>query len=188
MAKHTLLTLEQATEALKQGQIIAYPTEAVYGLGCDPDNESAVRGLLSLKGRPASKGLILIASSFEQLSGYVAKVEPELLNKAQATWPGPVTWLFPKHPDVPQWLAGDHETIAVRISAHPVCQSLCQAFDGPLVSTSANPSGAHPAVSAGEVEMYFGSFLGGIIDGPLGDQNQVTEIRDLLSDRIIRKG
>ena len=166
--------------------MIAYPTEAVYGLGCDPGNESAVRRILELKSRPASAGLILISDTPERFTPYVAEVDETKYRAALETWPGPVTWLFPRSPNVPDWLAGDHPTIAVRVTAHEGCRALCRAFGGPVVSTSANPRGEDPARSADEVARYFPEALSGIVEGGLGDRSQPSEIRDLASGRIIR--
>jgi len=143
--KHSLLTVAQAAQSLRDGKIIAYPTEAVFGLGCDPGNEAAVRQLLSLKGRPATAGLILIADQFEQFNPYIKPVSEALQQRAGASWPGPVSWLFPRTESVPDWLAGNHDTIAIRLTAHPVCRALCAAFKGAIVSTSANPSSSEPA-------------------------------------------
>jgi len=184
--RHMLLNTRQAVECLRAGRVIAYPTEAVYGLGCDPCNETAVRGLLSMKQRPESAGLILIGASFEQFSGWVAEVAPDQLNRAAATWPGPVTWLFPRASNVPEFISGAHDTVAIRVTDHPPCIKLCEAFGGPLVSTSANPRSAPPARSAGEVEDYFGHYLGGILEGPLGGRAGTSEIRDLASGKTIR--
>lgn len=186
--RHLLLTPEQAAERLHNGEIIAYPTEAVFGLGCDPRNEGAVRQLLALKSRPESAGLILIGASLDQFEGWVAEAADEALARAQATWPGPVTWLFPRGPETPDLIAGQHETLAIRVTAHPDCIALCEAFGGPVVSTSANPHSAAPARSAGEVEDYFGPFLGGILQGALGGNAQPSEIRDLCSGAVVRGG
>ena len=184
--RHTLLNPNQAAECLRNGQIIAYPTEAVFGLGCDPRNETAVRQLLALKNRPASAGLILIAADFSQFEGWVGEVDSALQARAEANWPGPVTWLFPRGRTVPDFIAGAHDTIAIRVTAHPVSAELCRAFGGPVVSTSANPHSAPPARSAGEVEDYFGSFLGGILAGPLGGESGPSMIRDLRSGEVLR--
>jgi L-threonylcarbamoyladenylate synthase len=188
MARYHLLTPEQAAKKLRDGEVIAYPTEAVFGLGCDPLNEQAVRRLLSLKSRSVSAGLILVADTLERFEPYIAPVPPELMDTAMKSWPGPVTWLFPKAPDVPGWLTGDYDTIALRLTAHPVCRAICAAFEGAIVSTSANPSSADPARSAAQVEEYFGPYLGGTVAGALGGNEQPSEIRDLASGRIIRKG
>jgi L-threonylcarbamoyladenylate synthase len=185
---HTLLTVEQAAQCLHDGKTIAYPTEAVFGLGCDPGNEAAVRQLLSLKGRPATAGLILIADQFERFGLYIKPVSEMLYQRALSGWPGPVSWLFPRADGVPDWLAGNHDTIALRLTAHPVCRALCAAFGGAVVSTSANPSSSEPAVSAGQVEEYFGSHLGGIVEGALGKDRKPSEIRDLVSGAVVRPG
>jgi L-threonylcarbamoyladenylate synthase len=181
-----LLTIRQGAQCLSDGGVIAYPTEAVYGLGCDPDDESAVRRILELKHRPEAAGLILIADRLERFAAFIEPVRAELRERALATWPGPVTWLFPRAPRVPDWLAGTHPTIALRITAHPLCRALCASFGGPIVSTSANPAGREPARSATEVEAYFGGQLCGIVEGELGGQAQPSEIRDLATGRVIR--
>jgi len=187
MASHALLDTAAAVEQLRAGQVIAYPTEAVYGLGCDPANESAVRKILSLKGRPESAGLVLIASEFSQLQPWIAETDESHAEKAMQTWPGPVTWLFPRAKGVPDYVAGDHNTIAVRITAHEPSRALCSAFGSALVSTSANHTSAEPARSPREVEDYFGHHLAGILAGPLGNAENPSEIRDLLSGTIIRQ-
>ena len=184
--RHMLLNTEQAIEQLRAGEVIAYPTEAIFGLGCDPRSESAVRKVLVLKHRPESQGLILIGSRYEQFKGWVAAVDEQRLQAALDTWPGPVTWLFPRAPGVPDFVAGTQPTLAIRVSAHETCRALCDAFGGPVVSTSANPHSAPPACSAGEVENYFGSFIGGILAGPLGGREHCSEIRDVRSGEILR--
>jgi len=184
--RYTTLDTAGAVEQLRAGNIIAYPTEAVFGLGCDPGNESAVRKLLALKGRPESAGFVLIASQFSQLQPWIARTEESLLDKAMQTWPGPVTWLFPRAPDVPDFIAGEHDTVAVRITAHAPSRALCDAFGAALISTSANPSAARPARSADEVENYFGHGIGGILAGPLGGAEQPSQIRDLASGKVLR--
>jgi len=183
-----LVTVRQGAQCLVEGGVIAYPTEAVYGLGCDPDNESAVRSILRLKNRPESAGLILIADRLERFAAYIGAVSGEQKHCALETWPGPVTWLFPRARTVPDWLAGTHSTIALRITAHPVCRALCEAFGGAIVSTSANPSAAEPARSAAQVDAWFGTELCGIVDGELGDQSRPSEIRDLATGQVIRSG
>ncbi|MBT8063531.1 MAG: Sua5/YciO/YrdC/YwlC family protein [Gammaproteobacteria bacterium] len=182
-----LLTVAEGADQLRQGRVIAYPTEAVYGLGCDPANETAVREVLDLKERPASAGLILIADRFDYLEPFTSPVEPDLLERAMSRWPGPVTWLFPRAPDIPDWLAGKHPTVALRLTAHPVCRALSAAFGGAIVSTSANPRSEAPARGADEVKAYFGDRLGGIVAGSLGDSRQPSEIRDLGTGRVLRE-
>lgn len=183
-----LLDTSGAVAQLHQGNIIAYPTEAVYGLGCDPRNETAIRKLLDLKNRNQAAGFVLIASDFEQLRPWLADIGPELITKAMQSWPGPVTWLFPRAEGVPDLVAGDHATIAVRITAHEPSRALCKAFGSALISSSANTHSTNPARSVAQVEGYFGKQLGGILAGPLGASRQPSEIRDLLSGSIIRQG
>jgi L-threonylcarbamoyladenylate synthase len=183
----SLLTVDAAAQCLGEGGIIAYPTEAVYGLGCDPGNEPAVRSVLALKGRPASSGLILIGECYEHFQPFIGPVSAEQRERALAAWPGPVTWLFPRAAGVPDWLAGSHDTIAVRLTAHPLCRALCKAFGGAIVSTSANPRGQPPACTAQAVRSYFGDNLAGIVEGELGGGERPSEIRDLASGRIIRE-
>lgn len=188
MTVQTLLDTATAVQQLQAGLVIAYPTEAVFGLGCDPANESAVRKLLLLKGRHESAGLVLIASDFSQIKPWIADLDEALIDKAMQTWPGPVTWLFPRAAGVPDYVAGKHETIAVRITAHGPSRKLCEAFGSALISTSANHTSAKPARSATEVRDYFGSEIAGILTGELGDGEKPSEIRDLVSGRIIRQG
>jgi L-threonylcarbamoyladenylate synthase len=176
----------QGAQYLRSGKVIAYPTEAVFGLGCDPASEPAVRRILQLKQRSPDAGLILVADCWEHLEPFVKRVAAVQLEKALATWPGPVTWLFPRAESVPDWLAGTHPTIAVRVTAHETCRSLCAGFAGAVVSTSANPHAAPPATSAKQVATYFADSIDGIVEGTLGKQQQPSEIRDLLSGAIIR--
>jgi L-threonylcarbamoyladenylate synthase len=171
------LTIQQAVRCLQGGRVIAYPTEAVYGLGCDPLDESAVRQVLSLKQRPESAGLILVADDFERFKPFIEPLSEELEARAMSAWPGPVTWL-----------AGAHQTIALRIPDHPVCKALCEAFGGAIVSTSANPRSQAPALSAESVEAYFGTALCGIVQGDLGSGDKPSEIRDLVSSQVLREG
>ena len=187
MAGSRQLSITAAVRCLRDGAVIAYPTEAVYGLGCDPENETAVREILKLKERPAEAGLILIADCFERFLPFIRPVSPQQRKLALSTWPGPVTWLFPRSEQVPDWLAGSHETIALRVTAHPVCRTLCAAFGGAIVSTSANTRQAEPARSTREVERYFGQTLCGIVAGDLGSENKPSRIRDLATGRILRE-
>lgn len=188
MSESGLLTIRQGGQCLFDGKVIAYPTEAVYGLGCDPDNESAVLKILELKSRPASAGLILIADRLERFAPYIKAVSASEKERALSAWPGPVTWLFPRAAAVPDWLAGEHGTIALRITAHAGCRALCEAFGGPIVSTSANPSSKEPARTAAQVETYFPGQLCGTVEGELGSKAQPSEIRDLATGHVVRHG
>ena len=175
-----------AITALQQGGIIAYPTEAVYGLGCDPLNQAAVARLLSLKKRPVSKGLILIAAEWEQLACYVKPIPTQAMATVLATWPGPVTWLFPAARMTPDWIRGEHATVAVRVTAHPIARALCMHFGRPIVSTSANPAGQLPARDAEAVSKIFTAGVEIIVGGEVGGLLQPTEIRDVETGKTIR--
>jgi L-threonylcarbamoyladenylate synthase len=179
--------ISQAARVVRQGGVIAYPTEAVWGLGCDPFNASAVERLLLLKRRPVEKGVILIAASLSQVAPLIDPLTAEEKERLSATWPGPYTWLLPDpHEWVPNWIKGKHSEVAVRISDHPLVRALCTAVDGPLVSTSANPGGAAPAKSLWEVNAYFGSRLDYKVDGKLGGLGRPTRIQSLQGSKIIR--
>jgi len=178
--------IRQAVHTARAGGIIAYPTEAVYGLGCDPLNAGAVLRLLELKARPASKGLILVAAEFAQLAPYLQPLAEDLKANVDASWPGPITWLLPARPEVPVWLRGRHETLAVRVSAHRAVTALCREFGGPLVSTSANRSGQAPARSPLAVRRIFGEDVDYVLHGPLGGLDRPTEIRDGATGHVVR--
>lgn len=177
-----------AAAALKSGAVIAYPTEAVWGLGCDPQNEQAVADILTLKRRPEAKGMILIAADATQLQSYLGHINAEEFARLNTATTIPTTWIVPAGRFAPKWITGSHTTLAVRITRHPLAAALCRAFGGPIVSTSANPHGLPPARSALKVRRYFrGSGLG-IVPGPLGGASKPSEIRDLLTGKILRSG
>lgn len=178
--------LRQATRVIQQGGIIAYPTEGVYGLGCDPFNADAVLRLLALKGRPVEKGLILIASDISQLLPFMAPLTPDQQHCLEASWPGPVTWLVPTRPETPVWLKGQHDTIALRVTSHPIAAALCRSVGHALVSTSANPSDRPPAKNTLTVRRYFKASLDLIMTGKLGQSDRPTTIRDLKTGQVLR--
>ena len=178
--------INEAVHVLQQGGVIAYPTESVYGLGCDPANYQAVQKLLDIKQRNRDKGLILIAADFDQLTPFLAELEGSLKERVLATWPGPVTWLWPARSGVSTWLRGEHATIAIRVTDHPLAVQLCQAFGGALVSTSANVSGSPPARNADQVRAQFEDQLDYVLEGEVGGLAQPSEIRDVVSGRILR--
>lgn len=182
-------SLEACVKQVQQEAVIAYPTEAVFGLGCDPDSESAVMALLALKQRPVEKGLILIAANFQQLQPYIddLKLSPEQKEKMFSSWPGPVTWVVPASAATPAWLTGRFASIAVRVTNHPDVQQLCRALNKPLVSTSANLTGLSPCRTAGEVHQQFGNEFP-VLQGETGGRNNPSEIRDALTGELIRQG
>jgi L-threonylcarbamoyladenylate synthase len=183
-----MMALESVIQALSAGGVIAYPTEAVYGLGCDPDNEAAVMALLAIKQRPVEKGLILIAADYSQLLPYVNDTAIPQQKRYQifSSWPGHVSWVLPASQMAPKWITGQFDSIAVRVSAHPVVQQLCRAYGKPLVSTSANLSGQPSITDPLELEQSLGSLLSAIMPGALGGATQPSQIRNALTGDIVR--
>ncbi|MDI1301630.1 MAG: Sua5/YciO/YrdC/YwlC family protein [bacterium] len=177
--------LQRAVQALRAAEVIAYPTEAVWGLGCDPFSEAAVRRLLALKQRGENKGLIIIAADIAQLEPWLGGLDSLQRARVEATWPGPYTWIVPA-PAAPRWLRGEHATLALRVSAHAGVQALCRAWGGPLVSTSANRSGEVPFAEAVALQQDFGAALGYILSGQLGGDSRPSEIRDAISGVVLR--
>lgn len=176
--------LHYAAHQVWAGAVIAYPTEAVYGLGCDPLNEDAVLNLLALKQRPVEKGLILIAAEFEQLIPFL-DYDQQILDRVLPTWPGAVTWIIPAQPSVPKWLTGKHQSLAVRVTAHPLAKALCQQLHTPLVSTSANPSTKKPAINALQVQKYFAGQVS-LISGATGGNKNTSAIYDARTGECLR--
>ncbi len=175
----------QAIRLLRRGGIVAHPTEAVYGLACDPLDLQAVRRLLSLKGRALEKGLILVAARYRQIAPFVAWSEGELPERVRSGWPGPRTWLLPAADAVPWWITGGADRVAVRVTAHPLTAELCRRFGGPLVSTSANRAGRPPARSALQVRLRCpGTDL--LLHGATAGLERPTPILDATTGEVLR--
>ncbi|GLS84831.1 Sua5/YciO/YrdC/YwlC family protein [Paraferrimonas haliotis] len=183
-----LISAKTGAELLVQGEVIAYPTEAVYGLGCDPSNEQALQTLLCLKNRPWEKGLILVASTLEQLSSFIdiERIPKDSLRMMHESWPGHQTWIVPAKKSVSKLLSGDSSNLAVRVTAHPICIELCNAFAGAIVSTSANPAGDEPARSISELQRIFEQ-APATVGGDLGNANAPSRICDALTGKVLRE-
>lgn len=177
---------EKAVQALKQGGIIAYPTEAVYGLGCDPWNENAVNQLRVLKKRSIDKGFILIAADWGQLTPYIQPIDEKKMAEVLKYSIDPITWVFPAVKNLPKWINGGQATLAVRVTMQSVARALCQLFAKPIISTSANVEGEAPAKTAEEVKKQFPTGIDYILEGMVGDLGKPTEIRDAISGKILR--
>jgi L-threonylcarbamoyladenylate synthase len=149
-------------------------------------NREAVFRLLSLKQRPVSKGLILIADCFARLQPYLAAIPEDRLVQVLQSWPGPYTWVMPAAEGVPRWLRGRHTSLAVRVTAHPLAAALCAAAAMPLVSTSANLSQHPPARTPLEVRIRCHNQVDLILHGATGGLARPTQIRDALSDKLWR--
>lgn len=175
-----------AARYLRGGGVLAYPTEGVWGLGCDPDNAEAVLRLLALKRRDPAKGLILVAASIDQVLPYLDGLRPAQLEQLMKTWPGAQTWVVPDNGIASTWITGGKSGLALRVSANPVVRALCNAFGGPIVSTSANPSGRPAPRSMLRVRRYFPNQLDYVLAGALGGQSGPTPIRDLITGELIR--
>lgn len=170
-----------------RGGVIAYPTEAVWGLGCDPWNYSAVSRLLTIKLRTPEKGLILVAASTDQLGSLYRDLPENWKERLAATWPGPNTWLIPDRENrIPAWIKGKYSSVAIRVSDHPQVISLCRVFGSMIVSTSANSAGAPPIRSRIKLEQRLGSSIDYIVPGALGKKTTPSTIRDLETNSLIR--
>ncbi len=179
--------LAAAVAAIQRGGVVAYPTEAVWGLGCNPLNEAAVRRLFALKQRPQGIGVLLIAAEFSQIEPFLGECPDQALDRAKASWPGPNTWVFPRNEDVPPWIVGGHAGIAVRVTAHPVARALCLAYGAAIVSTSANPHGQAPARNEQALRVMFGDRLDEIVAGSLGGLERPTVLRDAITGDVLRR-
>lgn len=180
--------LDQAAGVIRAGGLVAYPTEAVFGLGCDPRNEAAVMRLLELKERDVSAGLILIAAELAQLAEFIKPFDESMAARILPTWPGPVTWVVPATPATQAWIRGAHPDVAVRVTAHPIAAALCRAAGTALVSTSANLHGSAPARSGRDVQLSLGNRVEYVVEGNCGEQERPTEIRNAVTGAVLRAG
>jgi L-threonylcarbamoyladenylate synthase len=182
------LSPSEAAAVLHAGGVVAYPTEAVWGVGCDPFDETAVLRLLAIKQRPVDKGLIVVAAALSQLDGLADwdGLPPLRRDAVFATWPGPHTWVVPATARVPDWITGRYDSVAVRVSAHPVVIALCDAFGGVLVSTSANPAAAPAPRTLASIDPGLLAALDGSVPGETGGLPRPTPIRDARSGVEVR--
>ena len=182
------LDAEQAAVTLRAGGVIAYPTEGVWGLGCDPCNERAVHRVLDIKQRDVAKGLILIAADVAQLRPFIdlEALPPERRDAVLNSWPGANTWIVPATAEAPRWITGEHTGIAVRVSAHADVVALCLAFGGALVSTSANPAGAPAPRLRAELDPSLLPRVDGTLAGETGGRDAPSVIRDARTGGVLR--
>jgi L-threonylcarbamoyladenylate synthase len=185
----TVVNKVMTQSAFLDGEVLAYPTEAVYGLGCDPDNQQAVYRILTLKQRSVDKGLILVTHDYQQVQPYinVQAIPDKTRQQMDAVWPGPVTFLLPKSDQAPYWITGYSEMIAIRVSAHNTSKQLCEWVNKPLVSTSANLAGKPPALSEADIKNAFGDQVM-LIQGDLGAQRSPSKIINGMTGETIRNG
>ena len=175
---------DKAAEVLRKGGVIAYPTEGVFGLGCLPENEAAVKRILRIKQRDSSKGLILIASDSSQLTGWAALPAGAAIPDPDPD--NPVTWIVPHGALVTLLVRGDNDGIAIRITDHPVARALCAATRSPIVSTSANLSGQSAPTDQDSLRRQFGGLVDYIVPGDCGPSSTPSEIRVLSTGEVLR--
>lgn len=180
--------LRCAVRVIRAGGVVAYPTESVFGLGCEPMDEAAVLRILSIKGRAPSKGLIIIGARVAQLETLLAPQSAEILVPLLASRPDPTTWVLRARPEVPDWLTGGRDSIAVRVTSHPLAAGLCDLYGGPLVSTSANRSGRPPARTTLRAHRLVGDVVDYVLPGATSGAPRPSEIRDAESGRLLRSG
>lgn len=186
MAYINTFKIHAAARIIGQGGVIAYPTEAVYGLGCHPKATKAIQRILDIKRRPWQKGLILVASRVEQIEPYLSEDGLKLIDCFQEKHKRPVTWLMPVKQEVSPLLRGEHDKIAIRLSDNPYVKALCDATNSALVSTSANRTGQPEMRSAEEVRSKLGAELDMILVGPTGGQKRPSSIIDAQTREVLR--
>lgn len=178
--------INKAADCIRSGGIVAYPTEGVFGLGCDPDNTNTLQRLIDLKQRDDNKGLIIIAASRAQLNPYIATVSDALEEKLSAVWPGPVTWILTAGTHASALLTGNRDTVATRVTSHEAAANLCIACDSAIVSTSANVSGEAAFTEPQTVADCFGDSIDYLLDLPVGNLQGPTPIFDGNTGRQLR--
>lgn len=182
--------IQQAVETLTQGGVIAYPTETVYGLGADIRQGSAIEKILVLKGRPSSAALIILIPNASFLTELAEEITPLTQQLINCFWPGPLTLLFKALPSVSPIITGGSGKVGVRVSPDPDCMALMHAWNRPLISTSANPSGQPPATRVSEIHAYFNSSLDCILDGGPRNFSEPSSVLDCSGPApiLIREG
>ena len=177
--------LREAARIIHAGGVIAYPTEYCFGLGCMPGCVPAIRRILGIKQRGRSGGLLLIAAGIDQLLPWADLSDRTIRERVQQSWPGPVTWLVPPGRRASSWLRGEHDTLAVRVTAHTQAARLCRYAGTPLVSTSANRSGRPEMRTAYAVRTRL-SNIDCVVPGEVGDLSGPTQIRDARTGEVVR--
>lgn len=161
----TQAELEAAVEALRDGDLVAFPTETVYGLGANASNPAAVAKIFTLKGRPSSHPVIVHIDDIKYLRRWARDISPQAQQLAEAFWPGPLTLVLPRAEGVHDVVTGGQDTVAVRIPSHPMAQQLLTAFGGGIAAPSANRYGRLSPTRAEHVRDEFGDAVKVVLDG-----------------------
>lgn len=182
--------LTRAVEILREGGLVALPTETVYGLAADAENELAVRRIFAVKGRPQEHPLILHVGDAEHVPRYAAQLPPEAHALAAAFWPGPLTMVFRRTPRVRDVITGGQDTVALRVPAHPMAQKILASLGGAVAAPSANRFGRVSPTRAEHVRADLGSDVGLIVDGGPCEVGVESTIVDLSQGaaRVLRPG
>ena len=170
--------ITRAVALLKAGDLVAFPTETVYGLGADASNAEAVRKIFAAKGRPADHPLIVHVADAAQLANWAREIPPTAHQLAKKFWPGPLTLVLKRHARVPDAVTGGQDTVALRVPSHPVAQQLLRAFGGGVAAPSANRFGRVSATTAAHVREEFGDTVTCVLDGGAADVGIESTIVD----------
>jgi len=182
--------IARLARAIRRGELVAVPTETVYGLAADALNPAACRAIFRAKRRPLTDPLIVHIASTRQLNS-LAMVTPDALKLARKFWPGPLTLVLPRKPAVPDIVAAGGPTVAVRMPAHPTMGKLLRAAGTPLAAPSANPFGRLSPTTAAHVEAGLGNLIPWILDGGpcgVGVESTIVDLSDPARPRILRPG
>ncbi len=178
---------EDISNAIVKGKIVAYPTESVFGIGCDPENEKSINKIIEIKNRSKQKGLIIIADEVKKLSKFIHKDYLDLFIKKSDIESKPTTWIVPSPKHVLNLVKGEDSSVALRITQHPIASRICKYSNKAIISTSANISSKTPAKNSNEILMQFGEEIDIIVDGRVGDSIKPTQIVDLITNKVIRE-
>jgi L-threonylcarbamoyladenylate synthase len=173
--------IEAAAAALARGELVAFPTETVYGLGADARSPAAVARIYAAKGRPPTHPLIVHVRDFDAARPLARLWLPLAERLARRFWPGPLTLVLPRAPGVPVEVTGGQDTVALRVPSHPIAQALLAAFDGPIAAPSANRYGHVSPTAAAHVRAEFGATVAYVLDGgdcEIGLESTIVGIDD----------
>lgn len=177
--------IREAVNLLREGGIICHACEGVWGFACDPFNQSAVSRILKIKRRPQSKGLIVIAHEAAQFGAELALLSCDKRDYITASWPGRTTWLLPTN-RFPNWIIGDHATVAARVPDHQQARTIAAMFGQPLVSTSANIANEDPCLTEAEARSTFEDSVDYVVSGSISHSTGSSDIFDAASGEQIR--